>query len=55
VLTQLDSLNDILKEKAYNYAKRNHMNFIDFHCDTATLILEQNQELKKKYRKYFAL
>jgi len=23
------------------------MNFIDFHCDTATLILEQNQELKK--------
>ncbi|CAA6798451.1 MAG: Microsomal dipeptidase (EC [uncultured Sulfurovum sp.] len=23
------------------------MNFIDFHCDTATLILEQKQELKK--------
>jgi len=23
------------------------MNFIDFHCDTGTLILEQNQELKK--------
>ena len=23
------------------------MNFIDFHCDTATLILEENQELKK--------
>jgi len=23
------------------------MKFIDFHCDTATLILEQNQELKK--------
>ncbi len=23
------------------------MNFIDFHCDTATLILEQNQEIKK--------
>jgi len=23
------------------------MNFIDFHCDTATLILEKNQELKK--------
>jgi membrane dipeptidase len=23
------------------------MKFIDFHCDTATLILEKNQELKK--------